>query len=237
MISECLEGLYDKTDLENFYNQESPNKLPSLIICKDRYQKQNQSYSNYLLDNNNNKNDKNDNENNNNNYRNNNKPIYIRNQTNTSGLYNGFSENIDIDSELKQINHINDNCYYDNYKMKHKDNTSLNKHYDKIFKPQKERLDNIKSRKLNELNFIDENCIYLNDTSKSFKECNVKSTMNSPYPNDNKSKLLMGSKPVYYQFHNDKYIDFYPCESLFNNFTKRGGIPNTVNRNILNCKK
>lgn len=231
MTSECLRGLYDKTNIDRFYNQKSPNTLPSLLICNDRYQKQNNSYSNYILDN------KNPNNSNNSNNNFNKQPLYIKNQSNTSDLYTGYAENIDIESELKWINHIDDNCFYDKHKMDLKTTKSLNKHYERIFKPQQEKQDVLKQRKMNEMNFIDQNCLDFNNTSKSFKECNIKPNVNSPYPSDNKSKLLMDSQPVYYQFHNDKYIDCYPCESLFNNFTRRGGIPNTVNRQHFNYKK
>ena len=45
----------------------------------------------------------------------------VRNLTNSAGaLQKGYSRNIDIDSELKRINHYDDKCFQDNY-TKHKD--------------------------------------------------------------------------------------------------------------------
>ena len=36
---------------------------------------------------------------------------------NTPNLHEGYARNIDLDSELKRINHVGDNCFYDNYKL------------------------------------------------------------------------------------------------------------------------
>ena len=41
MIRECLEGINEPTNINNFYYQESPNNLPPLLICNDRFFKQN----------------------------------------------------------------------------------------------------------------------------------------------------------------------------------------------------
>ena len=212
MISECLEGINEPTDIYKFYNQESPNSLPSLLICNDIYQQQSTTYSTYIFDNNNNK------------------PLYIKNQSNAGDLQKGYAKNIDVESELKWINHISDECFYDKYKMDLKKTPSLNQHYKKVFKPQEERLNDMKIKKINDKDFIDQNCLDKNDITKSFKECNIKPNKNSPFPNNNKSTLIRDSQQVKYQFHNNKYIDCYPCEALFNNFTKRGGILNNISR-------
>lgn len=212
-MSECLKDFYKPTNLDSFYNQPSPNQSPALVLCNDRYYKQKHSHSNYFLNTNSN-----------------NKPLYIKNQTNTGDLQRGYSENIDIDSELKWINHIDDQCFFDNYKMDFKTNKSLSKHYEKIFKPQEEKINEMKQRKINEKELRDKNCLDFKTKNSSFQTCNVKTNLTSPYPSDNKSKLVLNSQPVHYQFHNDKYIDYYPCEALFNNFTQRSCIPNIINR-------
>ena len=36
---------------------------------------------------------------------------------NSPALQKGYARNIDLDSELKRINHVGDNCFYDNYKL------------------------------------------------------------------------------------------------------------------------
>lgn len=40
----------------------------------------------------------------------------IRNLNDSGLLQEGYARNIDLDSELKRINHLTDKCYYDNYK-------------------------------------------------------------------------------------------------------------------------
>lgn len=40
----------------------------------------------------------------------------VRNLNDSGLLQEGYSRNIDLDSELKRINHLADKCYYDNYK-------------------------------------------------------------------------------------------------------------------------
>lgn len=41
----------------------------------------------------------------------------IRNLNDATGLQFGYARNIDLDSELKRINHLTDKCFYDNYKF------------------------------------------------------------------------------------------------------------------------
>lgn len=43
-------------------------------------------------------------------------PFAVRNLNNAGSLQAGYAKNIDLDSELKRINHLTDKCYYDNYK-------------------------------------------------------------------------------------------------------------------------
>lgn len=44
-------------------------------------------------------------------------PFAIRNLNDATGLQSGYSRNIDLDSELRRINHLGDKCFYDNYKF------------------------------------------------------------------------------------------------------------------------
>ena len=54
------------------------------------------------------------------------------------------------------------------------------------------------------------------------------------FPNDELSK---NTQPVYYQFHNEKYLNQYPCQALFNNNTRRSGLPSLHNRFDINPKQ
>jgi len=44
-------------------------------------------------------------------------PFAVRNLNDATGLQTGYARNIDLDSELRRINHLNDKCFYDNYKF------------------------------------------------------------------------------------------------------------------------
>lgn len=44
-------------------------------------------------------------------------PFAIRNLNDATGLQTGYARNIDLDSELRRINHLGDKCFYDNYKF------------------------------------------------------------------------------------------------------------------------
>ena len=43
-------------------------------------------------------------------------PFNVRSLNDAAGLQAGFARNIDLDSELRRINHFTDKCYYDSYK-------------------------------------------------------------------------------------------------------------------------
>jgi hypothetical protein len=94
-------------EMKKYFNDESIYKYPSLIISNDKLKQQNKDiYEKYmdhgLLTVNNDPSCKVD--------------FNIRNLNNATNLQEGYSRNIDLDSELKRINHITDKCYYDNYK-------------------------------------------------------------------------------------------------------------------------
>lgn len=44
-------------------------------------------------------------------------PFAVRNLNDATSLQTGYARNIDLDSELRRINHLNDKCWYDNYKF------------------------------------------------------------------------------------------------------------------------
>lgn len=97
----------DSSGVDFFFNQESPYKYPALVICDDSkrinansdiYQK----YSDVIYDECGNR-------------------FNIRNMKDSAGiLQQGYSQNIDLDSHMKNINFYKDRCYYDNWKMEPK---------------------------------------------------------------------------------------------------------------------
>jgi hypothetical protein len=94
----------DSSSVDYFFNQESPYKYPTLIICDDSkrinqsadiYQK----YMDVITDECGNR-------------------FNIRNLNDSAGiLQSGYAANIDLDSHLKNINYYADRCYYDNWKL------------------------------------------------------------------------------------------------------------------------
>ena len=211
MITECLRDINDKTDLDSFYNQESPNKMPPLLICRDKLVKQNNEFEMYMLNQNN-----------------------IQNQSSAgSGLYEGYSNNIDIDSELKRINHIRDKCFNDNYKINH--NEKPFKQHTKIYEKQTKLMNNIKTKSSNALNkkfTIQDNCIPKKDRT-SFDKCE-----NPPTPANNDNYI--NNQSVYYSFNNQDYCKAFPCQKLFHNITRRSTLPDDnshhdVNPEFLSC--
>lgn len=123
-------------DFKDVYNNNTVNPYPSLIICNDKRKKQNQEIYEKFMDHatlvvNNDPECKVD--------------FNIRNLNNSTNLQNGYAKNIDLDSELKRINHIDDKCYYDNYKYHpfeslrgsglHCHKETLVKDYSKVGKP------------------------------------------------------------------------------------------------------
>jgi hypothetical protein len=229
MISECLHDIYDKTDIESFYNQHSPNNMPPLLICQDKLVQQNKDVESYNLlsndsaRNNNNKNNNNNNKNNNNNnnYLNNLDddcilPINIRSHTNASELQQGFGKNIDIDSELKRINHYDDKCFYDNYKV----NPSTFKCHQDVFNRQTEGLNYMKGMvnyNLNVEHDIKTNCI---QSPGMFPRC-PQSEFAPLAINHHKGINNNNNQTVKYRFTNEGYCREFACQKLFNNFTKR----------------
>ena len=126
MINECLNDFFDRTELDSYFNQESPNKMPPLLICQDKLKQQNDDILNYNLLYQEAIRSKPNNpqepfSNMNNSYLNKPDncilPINVRSQSNAASLQEGYSKNIDVESELKRINFYNDKCFKDNYKL------------------------------------------------------------------------------------------------------------------------
>ena len=108
LIKECNENVNldtnNRNELDLIFNQESPYKFPPLIICEDVKRTNNnndiyQKYSDVIYDECGNR-------------------FNMRNLTNSAGLLQeGYSRNIDLDSQMKNINFYADRCYYNKWKM------------------------------------------------------------------------------------------------------------------------
>jgi len=109
LITNCngnmdLDSKANINNLDIFFNNVSPCKMPQLIICND-VKNDNQSddiykkYMDVITDECGNR-------------------FNIHNTRNSGGILQaGYSANIDLDSHLKNINYYNDKCYYDNWKL------------------------------------------------------------------------------------------------------------------------
>ena len=105
---ELVKDIYNTNyDFGDVFNNNTPYKYPALIVSKDKLEQQNADIYQKYMDHgtlvvNNDDSCKVD--------------FNVRNLNNATNLQKGFARNIDLDSELKRINHITDKCYYDNYK-------------------------------------------------------------------------------------------------------------------------
>ena len=206
MISECLEDLHEPTDLHLQYELPAKHNQPALMICNDKRTKQNKDTLFHYTDN---------------------RPVRIgnteryeifnvRNLTNSAGaLQKGYSRNIDIDSELKRINHYDDKCFQDNYKIHPMEVT-----------PEESPLAIHRNTLVHDYQikrFTTPNkCIDKDSVQNSeFEKCSYLPNLSSVSTNNN--------EPVYYEFNNEGYVCNYPCQRLFHNQTKRTTIPNNRN--------
>ena len=242
----------DSSDVDYFFNQESPYKFPKLIICDDSKRiNQNidiyQKYSDVIVDECGNR-------------------FNIRNLKDSAGLLQeGYSRNIDLDSHLKNINFYNDKCFYDNWKLAPnyaKDSCNGLKRNDKIltidYTPVGKNNDCIgncntnvscyntpptdincetdirKRYNFNHNKFKTESCVKSSDRV-SFKKEPVSYPNNlDKYPNTKRTIELLntinpGVKYDYYKFFNDTKCMIFPAERLFNNNTSRKSTPNHHN--------
>lgn len=108
LIKECNENTNidsnNRTELDLVFNNKSPYNFPALIICDDVKRANSstdiyQKYTDVIYDECGNR-------------------FNMRNLTNSAGiLQEGYSKNIDLDSQLKNINFYADKCYYNKWKM------------------------------------------------------------------------------------------------------------------------
>jgi hypothetical protein len=258
MISECLRNINDETDLHLFYNQESPNKQPPFLLCKDKIKKQNKEFNDYIVNKNNNGykisslgtykkynfnmcNDtlnhklytENRNEKISTTYLNNNN-VNLDNDTikhNPNKLidreseYKQYSSQIDIESDLKQINHIRDKCYNDNYILNRNEGEFIK--HKKIYNKEEELMHYIKnkakySNKLNKLKQRNEkntNCMTFNKDNDTDNDNNNYDNVPLEYNYDHISTLQ--NQNVNYIFNNQDYCKDFECQKQFNNMTRR----------------
>jgi hypothetical protein len=258
MISECLSNINDETDLHLFYNQESPNKAPPFLICRDKIQKQNKEITDYIVNKNNNGykisslgtykkynfnmcNDtlnhklytENRNENISTTYLNNN-AINLNNNTikhnpdkliDREAAYKQYVSKIDVESDLKQINHIRDKCYNDNYILNR--NEGEFKQHKKIYNKEEELMHYMKnkaqySNKLNKLKKIDEKntqCMTFNNDNEYNMINNNHDKVPLEYNYDHISTLQ--DQNVKCIFNNQDYCRDFECQKQFNNMTRR----------------
>lgn len=225
-------------------------------------------------------------------------PFNIRQLNDATSLQDGYARNIDLDSELRRINHLADKCYYDTYKLHPKEAASgngLNCHRDTIVKdytavgrpecalpypgakyqsaitpPQYQNplpakgvkdygwggsLNHVQYGALTNDEYPTDNLDLRFSACHSrpakpakctpitgrFPSCNEDLDTNTQCIIDYK-KDINGIVPAYYKFNGDttdatwKYTREYPCQRMFNNFTKRSTLPNMLNTFDINPK-
>ena len=237
MISECLADFNNPTELHKQFELNTKTPYPQILICPDekRNQHNNDQIHHYL-----------DNEE----INHCGQVFNVRNLNDSGLLQAGYARNIDLDSELKRINHIDDKCFYDNYKrdpyLKEECNGLYeNRHtivndYSAVGKdttyhpnivencnsgnPNDRNRFNWKKHKVNGPNCLKE--------MKTFEKCPTPEPKHSSV----RDSLLQKTDnlPMYYKFNTDKYCADYPCQRVFNNFTKRSTIPNFHNLTDIN---
>lgn len=256
MISECLGDIDQPTELGSFFKIDYPNNLPAYMHCLDKKQdKQNCDITQHNLDSE---------------LLGECKEVFNVRNLNDSGLLQaGYAKNIDLDSELKRINHFDDKCFYDNYKNDprsaekctgleiHKD--TLVKDYSTVGKFRyKEVTEPVIAKDKSECNlypnFMTPGICRNNnpndrdrfdwdkhkiDTLKCLKKDTFdRCTDVEPALCNSRDELLarLDNMPEYYQFHDTSKCGDYPCQRLFNNFTRRSTLPNFQNVYDINPK-
>ena len=253
----------DSSEVDYYFNQETPYKFPPLIICDDSkrinvnadvYQK----YSDVIVDECGNR-------------------FNIRNLRDSAGILQaGYSKNIDLDSHLKNINFYNDKCFYDNWKMEPKaikepcnglkrnekvlvpDYTPVGRHYGDCIgngacatsttcynTPPTDlncETDIKKRYDFSHNKFKTESCIKPAEWVK-FKSTPISKIDNlDRYPKNPKAKrenellstINSGINHEYYKFFEDTKCNHFPAQRLFNNNTSRKATPN--HHNIYNIE-
>ena len=233
-------------NLDEYFVQETINKMPALTICND-IKRDNQSsdiYKNYtsdaLIDNCGN-------------------PFNIKNlSSSASALQAGYSANIDLDSHLKNINYYNDKCFYDNWKLAPnsiiKDCMRINSNHE-ILTPNYTAMgrnyndcigvpspDVEISNKCYNTPPTDIHCETdirkrynftpnTNPHLKLQKESCIKPDEWVPFVKDN-TQTNNEIQHDYYKFFENTKCEIYPSQRLFNNMTKRSMMPNHHYKNI-----
>lgn len=233
MISECLNDINNPTQLDSFFNQESPYKYHHLLVCVDKKRNNNNhDISRYNLD----ARELNDCG----------EPFNVRNLNDSGLLQAGYSRKIDLDSELKRINHYDDKCYYDNFKNDPRDAKKCSGLFEnkdllvKDYRPVGKNYSIYESKlpcmEIDATNpnhpdkFNWETHKYMIDTGikfGEFKQCPPPKPANKCIAF--KAEMQQDNLPKYYQFHDNNRCESYPCQRLFYNFTKRSTIPNFHN--------
>jgi hypothetical protein len=239
MISECLADFNNPTDLHKQFELNTKTHYPQILICPDEKRNQhNDDQIHHYLDNEE--------------INHCGQVFNVRNLNDSGLLQAGYARNIDLDSELKRINHIDDKCYYDNFKTHPEDTDKCNGLYEnrnvliKDYSPvgkdtnyAPSMMSECHSGNPNDRNRFDWKKHKINGPNclkqfGSFKECPTP----SPSPSNVRESLLQKTDnlPVYYDFNNAKYCADYPCQRAFNNFTRRSTIPNFHNLTDVNPK-
>jgi len=197
-------------ELDQFFPKESVNKLPTFMRCDMIRDKFNDPIHNRITP----------------------FDVNVNNKTScvekihpsgpSGNRQTGFAHNIDIDSELKRINHYADKCYYNNYKLdplgrdaKMMESPLLC--HDNVFK-----INETQSYKRSEQGtLLDRNsyptkCI----TFEKFAIC--------------KNTPMAVRQLEVYDFNKKGYCSQSPCQKLWNNVTKRSMFPNSYNNVDLN---
>ena len=164
-------------------------KHPSLLICKDKLDKQNKDVINYRT-----------------NFElaslggipKDNHYVHLKN-TNIAGilLFEGYSRNIDVDSELRGINKYDNKCFYDNYKI---DPSKVT--------PEESPLALYKNDLVNDYHY----------NKAEYITCNIPNTCISSQQFE---QFEPCNKKNFYNFPQNNNCPNFPCQKPFNNITHR----------------
>ncbi len=237
MISECLNDINKPTQLHTFFDQESPYKYPAIMICPDEKREQHSYdvYQHYIdsrqLDDCG-------------------TVFNVRNLNDSGLLQAGYSRNIDLDSELKRINHYDDKCYYDNYKVDPRDHVNdkcsgigknsslLVKNYEPVGKDYSTHGQKLPCLEIDSTNPNSPDKFNWGKHTYSADSCNKFGSFDpaaTPRPERNyladRVNVEKNNVPQYYNFQQSDMCHNYPPQRLFYNFTKRKTMPNFHNLN------
>ena len=137
-------------------------------------------------------------------------------------MQKGFSQNIDMDSELKCINRYADKCYQNKYKLdplSRDAETTILKCHDNIFKKhQTESYTKMQEGSVLDRNFTPNPCLNYDKDKKPGTHNFQKFALCQNTP-------LVAKKMDLYDFNLPNSDISYPCQKLWSNFTKRSMYP------------